>query len=262
MVLPLILAGTAAGFLAGFFGVGGGVILVPILFHVLGGLGVSDDIRMHMAVATSLATIIVTSLRSVHRHASHGAVEGAVLKRWAGPVILGALTGTVFARGVEGPVLTLIFIVCALLMSAWLAFGRDEWSFQGRAREPWFSAQGLGIGFLSTLMGIGGGVFGVSLLTLQGVPIHRAIGTSSGLGLIIAIPAVIGFVWGGWGLAHLPDYSLGYIHLPGFAMIAPLTIAVVPYGVRAAHALDRRTLKRLFGAFLAIMALTLAADVT
>ncbi|MGF1454566.1 MAG: sulfite exporter TauE/SafE family protein [Alphaproteobacteria bacterium] len=259
--LSVMLGGFLAGVLGGFFGVGGGIVIVPMLFHVFGFFDVDDAVRMHQAVATSLATIIVTSIRSVDRHARHGAVDGSILRAWGLPIVAGVAAGSLAAGALAGPVLSAVFVVLALLMAAHLAFGREAWRLgDGLPANPWRSLQGAGIGFFSTLVGVGGGTFGISLMTLYGVAIHRAVGTASGLGLIIGIPATLGLIAVGWGEPGRAPFSVGFVNLLAFALIVPMTMLSVPIGVRLAHARSRAVLRRAFAVFLTLTALSMAAD--
>ncbi len=261
LALATMAAGFAAGVLAGFLGVGGGIILVPALFHAFGFAGVDEAVRMHMAVGTSLATIIPTSIRSLSKHHAKGAVDFALLRQWALPMIVGVLTGTLAAAWISGPVLTLIFVTLALGVGVQMILGREDWRLGDTLPgEPVRSGFAAGTGFFSALMGIGGGSFGVTLMTLYGWPIHRAIGTSSGLGLIISVPGAIGFVLTGLGTEGRAPLSLGYVNLVGLALVVPMTMLAVPIGVAAAHRLSRATLRRAFAVFLGIMAATMLVE--
>ena len=249
----LVVTGLIAGVLAGLLGVGGGIVIVPVLYHVFTLLGVDEAVRMHLAVGTSLGTIILTSIRSVRAHAKKGAVDWDMLKSWALPILLGVAFGTLIAAWVSGDALTGIFASIALLVAANLAFGKESWRLGSRmpGKPVQFSVAGV-IGVLSALMGIGGGTFAVSFMTLYGKDAREAVATSSGLGVLIAVPAVIGFVWAGWGDPALPPFSLGYVNLVGIALIAPLSVLAAPWGATLAHAISQKTLIRAFALFLAI----------
>lgn len=264
-MLPLALAvlavGAFAGVIAGLFGIGGGIIIVPALYHVFGALGASDATRMHAAVATSLATIIVTSLRSVSAHAKHGAVDGEVLRRWTPWIVAGALVGSLVARFVAGTTLSLVFGVGALLIAARMGLGGNGKPLaqelpKGAARA------GIGglIGFASSWMGIGGGVLGVMVMTLSGRPIHQAVGTAAGFGAAIGVPGALGFGIAGLGVAGRPDWSIGYVNLPGFALITMATLVTAPWGAALAHRLSKTLLRRLFAIGLALIALNMIWD--
>jgi uncharacterized protein len=254
-------AGLAAGFIGGLFGVGGGVVIVPVLYHVFGLLGVDDEVRAHAAVATSLSTIIATSWRSVATHAKAGAVDFEMLKAWTPWVAAGAVIGGFGAGAASASVLLMVFGVGLLVIAANMAFGRDSWRLASALPTGAVRA-GVGgaIGALSALMGIGGGAFGVTLMTLCGRPIHQAVATASGFGAAIALPATLAYIVVGWGREGLPLGSLGYVNLLGFGVLAVLTAITAPIGARLSHRLDRALLKRLFAAFLAVMALNLLRE--
>ncbi|HEY5656947.1 MAG TPA: sulfite exporter TauE/SafE family protein [Myxococcota bacterium] len=257
MILPLaatlLATGLFAGFLAGLLGVGGGIVLVAVLFHVFTEFGIDEAVRMHLAVGTSLSTIIFTAWRSVGAHRARGAVDDALLRAWVVPILLGVVLGSALARVLAGPALMTVFAVVALLVAFHMAFGREEWRLAdlppaGAARH----VLGATIGMLSVLMGLGGGALGVPTFTLLGVPIRRAVGTAAGLGLLIAIPGTLGFVLAGLGVPGRPPFSLGYVNGVGFALIVPATMLAAPWGARVAHAVPRTALRRAFAIFLAI----------
>lgn len=258
MALSLAGAGLLAGFIGGLFGVGGGIVLTPALYYVFGALGVGDEVRVQAAVATSLSTIIATSWRSLSAHAKAGAVDWDILKSWSPWIVAGALGGALAAGYVSGATLLGVFGFGLLALAANMAFGRDAWRVsqhmpQGGMRAVLAS----GLGALSAMMGIGGGAFGVTIMTLCGRPIHQAVGTASGFGAAIAVPAVLMNIATGWGREGLGDYSLGFVHAPGFVLLAALTSLTAPYGARLAHRLDRVWLKRAFAAFLTVTALNM-----
>lgn len=257
----LAAAGLFAGFVGGLFGVGGGVVIVPALVYGLTLTGVPEDARVHVAVATSLSTIIATSWRSLAAHRKSGAVDEDLLRAWIPWVAGGAALGAVLAGQISGQGLLLIFGVLALLIAANMAFGSDTWRLAsdmptGAARAGVAS----GVGLLSAMMGIGGGAFGVTIMTLCCRPIHQAVATASGFGAAIALPAALANVVTGWGAPGLPWGSLGYVNLPGFVILAALTAITAPIGARLSHRLDRALLKRLFATFLALTAAKMLAD--
>jgi uncharacterized membrane protein YfcA len=262
-LVPLLgLTGLFAGVLAGLLGVGGGIVVVPVLYLLFSYLGIDPAVRMHLAVGTSLATIIPTSIRSVRGHARRDAFDRDIFRRFAPSMFAGALAGTVIATGVDFVVLTGTFALIALLVSLHMGLGDPARRLADRLPGG-AGAAGLGglIGALSAMMGIGGGTLSVPTLTLFGVPIHRAVGTASGFGLVISLPAAIGFAWGGFGAAGLPPGSLGYVSLLGLALIVPTTLLSVPAGVRLAHALDPRGLRRAFAVFLGLTSVRMLWDV-
>ena len=255
LLLSLLLAGAFAGLLAGLLGVGGGIIVVPMLFTVLNLNGVDPAITMQIAVATSLATIVPASISSVWGHHERGAVDVALGKRWAIPIVVGALVGAAIGGSIEGAWLSLAFAVIAALIALWLLFGREDLRLADALPA---TVIGYGIPFtiggVSALIGIGGGALSVSILTLYGYPIHRAVGTSSLFGFLLALPGAIGFVVAGLGEPRLPPGSLGFVNLWALAVLAPATILTAPLGARLAHRLSRTVLRRGFGVFLLLTA--------
>ncbi|MEM7017904.1 MAG: sulfite exporter TauE/SafE family protein [Pseudomonadota bacterium] len=253
LALALFATGIIAGVLSGLLGVGGGIVIVPVLFHIFTSLEIDPAVRMHLAVGTSLATIIFTSIRSVRSHHKRGAVDVPLLKSWWFPVLLGVLGGTLIAGVVSGPVLTAVFAIVAFIVAMHMAFGRESWQLGEQLPTGigrYFIASGIG-GF-SVLMGLGGGTLGVPIMRLFNYPIHNAVATASGLGVLIAIPGMIGFIIAGWQAANLPPYSVGYVNLIGFALIVPATVISAPWGVRLAHAISRQALQYAFALFLAL----------
>lgn len=253
--LALVATGILTGLLAGAFGVGGGAVIVPVLYQFLVALKVDPALCMHIAVGTSLGIIIPTSIRSFLSHRKRGMVDMKLLRGWAVPVVLGVILGALIADMMSSTGLKATFAVLALLVGVRLVLGTS------RARlgddlpgEPARSLIGGAMGTLSTLMGIGGGTFGNTIMTLYGRPIHQAVATSSGLGVLISIPGAIGFIWSGWGVEGLPPLSLGFVNLLGVALVIPVSTLVAPLGVRLAHALKRRQLEMAFGIFLLIVA--------
>lgn len=261
-LLPLVLLlagiGAVAGIIAGMLGVGGGIVLVPAFLHAFTTLGYDGPQVMQICLATSLATIIVTSARSVRAHAARGAVDVAVLRGWAPSIALGALVGVGVAGALRTPALMAIFGLLGLGLGLFMAFGREDLRLGTTLPDgPWRAVSGVVLGFLSVLMGIGGGVFGVTLMRLHGVAMHRAVGTASGFGLVIALPAVAGFLASGWSAPGKPPLTLGLVNLPAFAIVVAMTLVTTPLGVRLAHATEARRLRRLFALFIIVMALNM-----
>lgn len=247
----MLATGCAAGVMAGLFGIGGGIVIVPVLELVLGFLGVDPAIRMHVAVATSLATIIPTSLSSARAHHQRDSVDMALVKRWAIFVLLGSLTGAWIAAQVHSRVLAMIFATLALLIALKMTFLPESRNIANEVpRGPLVAIIPAMIGCVSSMMGIGGGTFSVMTLTMFNHPIHRAVGTAALLGLVISLPGTIGFILAGWNDARVPPGSLGYVSVIGFALIAPSTVLCAPIGARIAHAVSPRTLSISFGGFL------------
>lgn len=255
LVLALLAGGIVAGLLAGLFGIGGGAVLVPILFELFSLLGVPDDIRMHLSVGTSLAVIAPTAIRSFAEHRRRGAVDMAVM-RYMGPAVgIGVIAGVVIASLVDGSVLKFVYVLSALLIAAKLLAGSER-GLLGTDLPAliWQRLYGFVTGLGSTLIGIGGGIYISAFMTFFGRPIHQAVATASGFGPIIAIPATIGFMWTGWGTAGLPPGSVGYVSLLGAALIIPASVLAAPFGVRLAHRLSHRKLELAFAAFLILVA--------
>lgn len=245
--------GLVSGTLAGLLGVGGGIVIVPVLFNVLPLFGIPEAVQMKLAIGTSLATIIPTSMQSARKHFAKGTMDVALLRSLAPSIALGVLIGTVLAVWLKGEALTLVFAVVAVAVALNMATTGAEW----RLRESFPTGaprHGIGgfIGTVSAMMGIGGGTVGVPILSAFGAPMRAAVATASAFGIIIAVPATIGFVWAGWGNALLPPFSVGYVNLIGFALIVPTSMLAAPWGVKLAHSIPPLLLKRLFAAFLAV----------
>ena len=255
LALALGAGGLLTGFMAGLLGIGGGGILVPVLYELWTILDVDPAIRMHMAVGTSLAVIIPTSLKSFAAHRARGAVDIGLLKRLALPVVLGVIGGALVASISASAGLKWIWAVFATVMAIKLLWGQDGWRLGSDIpKSRLVEVYGCFVGFISTLMSIGGGAYITTMMTLYGRPIHQAIGTSSGLGPFIAIPGTIGFVLAGWGASGLPTGSLGYVNLIGAAVIIPASVFAAPWGARLAHGISRRKLELAFGCFLGVIA--------
>ncbi|TFF25314.1 sulfite exporter TauE/SafE family protein [Jiella endophytica] len=259
LIVTLLAAAAAAGFLAGLFGIGGGAIFVPVLYQTFESLGVSHLVSMHLAVGSSIAIIVPTSLRSLHSHLKRDVVDTALLRQWIIAVPLGAVAGAFLASIASSAELRAIFAVLAFTLGLKMLIGRlsiqlGEDLPGGIGR----SLAGFVIGVLSALMGIGGGVLNNTFMTLYGRPIHQAVATSAGVGALIAVPGLLAYVIGGWGDAALPPYSLGFVNLFAVAVVAPASILAVPLGASLAHKLSRRQLELGFGCFLLTVAIRFA----
>jgi uncharacterized protein len=254
LILSLAGAGLFAGLVAGMFGIGGGSVIVPVLFFLLEGMGFGDT-AMHVAVSTSLATIILTSLRSVAAHHKRGAVDWSIIRGWAPWIMLGAACGIGLSGLMSKQMLLGVFGVLLVLLAAQLFFGQPSWKLADEMpRGAGRAGLGTGVGTLSALMGIGGGTFGVSLMTLCGIPIHRAVATAAGWGVAIGLPGALAAILVGWGRGGLPPLSLGFVYLPAFALISVFTVLMAPVGASLAHRLDAHRLRKLFGVLLALVA--------
>lgn len=251
----LLVAGGIAGVLAGLFGIGGGAVLVPVFYSMLGFLGVDEAIRMHLSVGTSLAIIVPTSIRSFMGHKAKGAVDMDLLKSFVISVPIGVLLATLLVAGLSSGVLRAIFAFFSLIIALKLLFGREDWKLANDVpRGIGKHIAGSIIGFFSTFMGIGGGVFNNTFMTLFGRPIHQAVATSSGVGVLISIPGMIGYIWAGWGAAGLPPFSIGFVNILMVLIIIPITLMVAPIGVKLAHSWSKRKLEIGFGIFLILVA--------
>src|ERR1700730_14322349 len=261
LVAALIVAGLVAGFLAGLLGIGGGGVLVPVLYEVFRILDVDPAIRMHMVLGTTLAIIAPTSLKSFAGHRAKGSVDLALLKRVAPWIVIGVVVGILTAKASSGTFLKWVWVISAGLVALKMALGRDDWRLGDELPpRPWPEIAAGAIGFISTLMSIGGATFMVPLLTLYGRPILSAVATASGIGTLIGLPGVIGFAWAGGGEPGLPPLSVGFVSLVGMAIVAPLSVYAAPYGVRLAHNIPRRWLELAFAAFLASVSIRFLID--
>lgn len=256
LAISLVAAGAITGLLAGVFGVGGGAVIVPILYEVFRVIGVPEDVRMPLCVGTSLAVIIPTSIRSFNAHRAKGMVDMSILKIWAVPVVLGVIAGSYIARFAPADLFKIIFVIVAIFSALRLLFASDRWQLgKDMPGRVLMTIYGGVIGVLSALMGIGGGQLSSLFMTFYGRPIHQAVATSSGLGVLISIPGALGFIYAGWPkMDVLPPLSLGYVSLIGFILFIPTSIWTAPIGARLAHRLSKRKLEVVFGLFLLLVA--------
>jgi uncharacterized membrane protein YfcA len=259
LALLLVAVGALAGFLAGVFGIGGGAILVPVFYECFRLAGVPLEVRMPLCVGTSLAIIIPTSISSFRAHYARGAVDMAILRQWWLAIVIGVVAGSVTARYAPERLFKIVFVMVAWSAAARLLLARDNWKLGADVpRGPLMKLYGFCVGLLSTLMGVGGGLFANLLMTFYGRPIHQAVATSSALAVLISIPGAIGYVYAGWpaaanfpGVAALqPPFAIGYVSLIGAALVMPTSLLTAPLGVRAAHAMSKRTLEAAFGCYL------------
>ncbi|GAU80673.1 sulfite exporter TauE/SafE family protein [Bosea sp. BIWAKO-01] len=256
LAVSLVLAGAVTGVLAGLFGVGGGAVIVPILYEVFRVIGVPEEVRMPLCVGTSLAIIIPTSIRSFNAHRAKGLVDLDILKVWAVPVVLGVMGGSYIARYAPPDLFKIIFVLVAVVSAIRLLFASDRWKLgDDMPGKGLMTVYGGIIGVLSALMGIGGGQLSSLFMTFYGRPIHQAVATSSGLGVLISIPGALGYIYAGWPkMDVLPPLSLGYVSFIGFLLFIPTSIWTAPIGARLAHRLSKRKLEVVFGVFLLFVA--------
>jgi uncharacterized membrane protein YfcA len=264
LAMGLLAAGAVTGLLAGVFGVGGGAVIVPVLYELFRLQGIPEEVRMPLAVGTSLAVIIPTSIRSFTAHKRKGAVDLSILRAWAVPVVVGVIAGSLVARYAPPSLFKGVFVVVAGFSALRLLFGRDSWKLGSDVPGGFVTqAYGFVIGVLSSLMGIGGGQLSNLFMTFYGRPIHQAVATSSGLGVLISIPGALGYIYAGWPkmadwlnvgpTAVLPPLSLGYISLIGVALVVPTSVFTAPIGANLAHRLSKRRLEVAFGIFLLLV---------
>lgn len=247
----LVVAGAVAGLLAGVFGIGGGAVLVPVFYQVFGYAGVDEAVIMHLAVGTSTAIIVPTSIRSFRAHRQRGAVDERLLRGWIVAVPLGAILATVVAAYASSEMLRLIFAVIGLVLAARMIFLSNRLHLgNDLPGQPARFVVGTAIGLISGLMGIGGGVLNNTFMTLYRRPILQAVATSSGVGVLISIPGMIGYVLAGWGEQGLPPFSTGFVNWIAFALIIPIAMVVTPYGAMLAHSMSKRQLEIGFAVFL------------
>lgn len=253
--LAIVAAGVVAGLLAGTLGIGGGAVLVPVFYQVLGIVGVDEAVRMHVSVGSSLAIIVPTSISSFRGHLRRGAVDMSLLRSYAAAVPLGVVLASLTAAYISSAGLRGIFAVVALVIGLRMILNRESWRLGADIpRNPARFVIGSAIGYLSTLMGIGGGILNNTFMTLFGRPVHQAVATSAGVGVLVAIPGTVGYIWAGWGNPLLPPFSTGFINWLAVLLVIPIAIVVTPYGVRVAHALSKRQLELGFGIFCLIVA--------
>ncbi|XYK82394.1 MAG: sulfite exporter TauE/SafE family protein [Labrenzia sp.] len=258
----LLATGLVAGIIAGLLGVGGGIVIVPVLYYMFTALKIDPAILMHVAVGTSLATILATGTSSARAHYSRGSVDMDLLKRWWWAIAIGVISGAMIAGNMSGGALTLVFGVVALLVSANMLLRKEGSALADKLPgSPIKELLGFLIGGISVMMGIGGGTLGVPTLTLFNYPIRKAVGTAAAIGLIIAVPGTLMSIFFGWGAEGLPPLSLGYVNLIGFFLIIPASTFAAPLGAKIAHAIDPSKLKLIFALFLGFTGLRMIYDV-
>lgn len=251
LIAALVLAGLTAGFLSGLLGIGGGGVLVPVLYEAFGAAGVGEDVRMHITLGTTLAVIAPTVLSSLRAHHARGAVDIDIVRRMAPWIFFGVALGIIIAKSASSEALRWVWVIFGSLLALKMALGRDDWRLADTMpKPPWLEIGAFVIGLLSTLMGIGGATFTVPLLTLHGMPLINAVATATGIGPIIAVPGLIGYMLSGWSAPGLPPLSLGYVSI-GALLIAPLGVIAAPWGVRTAHGISKRKLEIAFAIFIA-----------
>jgi uncharacterized membrane protein YfcA len=257
LALAIVIAGVITGLLAGLFGIGGGAVIVPVLYEVFRLIGVPEEVRMQLCVGTSIAIIVPTTIRSYLAHREKGLVIPQVIRQWAAPAVLGVVCGAVIAAFAPAAVFKIAFIVIATFIAIKFLLAGDRWNLGDELPgTALMSVYGFGIGLAGSLMGVSGGSLSNIVLTLYGKPIHSAVATSAGLGVPITIVGALGYIAA--GLPHealLPPLSLGFVSLIGLAVMAPLSSLTAPYGARLAHKMSRRALEITFASFLLLISL-------
>jgi uncharacterized protein len=255
LAIALILAGGLTGFLAGLFGVGGGAIIVPILYQAFIVVGVPNDLRMPLTVGTSLAVIIPTAVTSYLAHRKKGAVDQLALRLWSWPCVIGVAGGSALATFAPAALFQIVFASVSAAIGIALLIGRQRWRVTDDLPSPLpMRIVGFVIGILSALMGISGGMLTNMTMLMFGRSIHQAVATSAGLGVFIAIPGAIGYALAGWAqTGALPPFSLGYVSVPGAILLSTLAMWIAPFGARLAHTMPRRRLELAFAAYLLVM---------
>ena len=262
LALLLIATGALSGFLAGLFGIGGGAVLVPVFYECFRLAGVPLEVRMPLCIGTSLAVIIPTSIRSFRAHYLRGAVDMDVVKAWWLVIIIGVVVGSGIARYAPERLFKYVFVAVAWSATLRLWLLRDGWNFGDEMpKGVLMKIYGFFVGLLSTLMGVGGGLFSNLLMTFYGRSIHQSVATSSALAVLISIPGALGYVYAGWPVAarfpavaalQMP-LAFGYVSLIGAALVMPMSLFTAPLGVKAAHAMSKRMLEVAFGLYLFIV---------
>ena len=257
-VLGMLATGVVSGVAAGLLGIGGGAVIVPALSTALLWMGFDSDVVQHVAVGTSLAIIIPTGIMSARAHQKRGALDMEVFKLWAPFIVAGTFIGGLMAGWYSGDVLRIVFAVMAFVIAANIVF-----SFQTKlmghlhGSKPTHRAAALVVGYLSSLMGIGGGSLTVPTLVAFGQTMHKAVGTSAAIGVAIALSGTLGFLISGWGVTDLPPLSLGYINIVALVLVGAMAAACAPLGAALAHKLDQKTLKYVFAVFLVAVGLNM-----
>jgi len=257
-VLGMLATGVVSGVAAGLLGIGGGAVIVPALSSALLWMGFDSDVVQHVAVGTSLAIIIPTGIMSARAHHKRGALDIEVFKLWAPFIVAGTFIGGLMAGWYSGDVLRIVFAVMAFVIAANIVF-----SFQTKlmghlhSSKPTHRGAAFVVGYLSSLMGIGGGSLTVPTLVAFGQTMHKAVGTSAAIGVAIALSGTLGFLISGWGVSDLPPLSVGYINVVALVLVGAMAAVCAPLGAALAHKLDQKTLKYVFAAFLVAVGLNM-----
>jgi uncharacterized membrane protein YfcA len=250
-------AGILVGILAGLFGIGGGAIIVPVLYEVFRVLGVPEDLRMQLCIGTSFAIIVPTTVRSYIAHRKKGAGLPQVVRIWALPAVAGVALGALIAAYAPAPVFKITFVLFASFVAVRMLFGTERWDLGSELPgRGLLAVYGFIIGLIASLVGVSGGSVSNTILTLYGREMTQAVATSAGLGVPITIAGAVGYMLAGWPhMAQMPPLSIGFVSFIGFVLMAPVSSYTATYGVRLAHWLPRRKLEIAFGIFLTLVVL-------
>jgi len=257
LALWIVGAGILVGVLAGLFGIGGGAVIVPVLYEVFRVLGVPEDVRIQACIGTSLAIIVPTTIRSYIAHKKKGAVIPQVVRVWALPAVLGVATGSVIAHYAPAPLFKIVFVVFATLIALRMVLGTEHWNLGNELPgRPLLTFYGFLTGLISSLVGVSGGSVSNAVLTFYGRSMQQAVATSAGVGVPITIAGTIGYMLAGWPyMSQMPPLSVGFVSLIGFIFMAPVSSYTASYGVQLAHRLPRRKLEIAFAVFLFLVSL-------
>lgn len=263
LILLLICLGGVAGFLAGLLGVGGGIVLVPGLFYLFESMqsdfGFDSSYLMHLSVATSLAIIVPTGFSSARSHFKRESVDFALVRGIGLGIVVGVVLASWIASGLDAQSMKIIFATAIMILAVVMIVGRSRFAREEQVPFTFWesSFSGIVIGCISALIGIGGATLSVPYMSMKGVKMHRAVGTASALGLVIAVPATISYMVIGWHIENLPPYSIGYVNILAWACIIPVSVAVAPLGAKAAHMVSVKKLKITFAIFMVLVALNM-----
>ena len=262
LALWIIGAGVVVGVLAGLFGIGGGAVIVPVLYEVFRVLNVPEEVRMQLCIGTSLAIIVPTTVRSYIAHKKKGAVIPQVVRIWALPAIIGVAIGSIAAHYAPAQLFKIVFVVFAALIALRMVFGTDRWHLGSELPgRGWLAFYGFLTGLISSLVGVSGGSVSNAVLTFYGRSMQQAVATSAGVGVPITIAGTVGYMLAGWPyMAQVPPLSIGFVSLIGFVLMAPVSSYTASYGVRLAHWLPRRQLEIAFAIFLVLVAARFAVS--
>ena len=262
LITTFLFTGLVSGLIAGLLGVGGGIIIVPVSYFVLKNLGYPIEVIMHVAIASSLTIILLTSLSSIRSHLNIGNVEKTVIKKWYKGILIGSLIGSFFASKINGEILVIIFISLACIISINMFFQNKIRILREEVPNSSFINLIISgsIGFLSSIMGIGGGSFSVPTLIIFSKKMHKAVGTSSVIGFFIALPSTISYIFLGLSVENLPPYSIGYVNILIVSLVASTSIFTANIGARLTSRVDKDSLKKIFAIFLLFTCISLVIE--